>query len=64
MAERLPRSKIVGAFNIVTFSVATRPRLSAAAHAQLTQWVEEAKAAGIVQKALQQANAKGVQVAP
>jgi adenosylcobinamide amidohydrolase len=64
MAERLPGSKILGAFNIVTFSVAMRPGLSAAARAQLTRWVEEAKAAGIVQKALEQAGAKGVRVAP
>ena len=41
-----------------------RPGLSAAARVQLTRWVEEAKAAGIVQKALEQAGAKGVQVAP
>ena len=64
MVERLPGSKILGAFNIVTFSVATRPGLSAAARAQLMQWVEEAKAAGIVQKGLEQAGAKGVRVAP
>lgn len=64
MVERLPGSKILGAFNIVTFSVAMRPGLSAAARVQLTRWVEEAKAAGIVQKALEQAGAKGVRVAP
>ncbi|MGZ5147504.1 MAG: transporter substrate-binding domain-containing protein [Burkholderiales bacterium] len=63
MVERLPGSKIVGAFNIVTFSVAMRPGLSAEARTQLTQWVEEAKAAGIVQKGLVQAGAKGVRVA-
>jgi hypothetical protein len=48
----------------VTFSVATRPGLSAAARTQLAQWVEEAKAAGIVQKGLEQAGAKGVRLAP
>jgi adenosylcobinamide amidohydrolase len=64
MVERLPGSKILGAFNIVTFSVAMRPGLSAEARVQLTRWVEEAKAAGIVQKALEQAGAKGVRVAP
>jgi polar amino acid transport system substrate-binding protein len=64
MADRLPGSKIVGAFYVVTFSVAMRPGLSDAARTQLTQWVEEAKAAGIVQKGLEQAGAKGVRVAP
>jgi polar amino acid transport system substrate-binding protein len=64
IVERLPGSKVLGAFNIVTFSVAMRPGLSATARNQLTQWVEEAKAAGIVQKALEQAGAKGVRVAP
>ena len=64
MAERLPGSRVLGAFNIVTFSVAMRPGLSAAARTQLTQWVDEAKAAGIVQKALEQARAKGVRVSP
>ena len=64
MAERLPGSKVVGAFNIVTFSVAMRPGLSDAARSQLTQWVDEAKAAGLVRKGLEQARAKGVQVAP
>lgn len=64
MLQRLPGSRMLGAFNIVTFSVAARPGLSAAARAQLTQWVDEAKAAGIVQKALEQAGAQGVRVAP
>ena len=64
MAERLPGSRVLGAFNIVTFSVAMRPGLSSAARTQLTQWVDEAKAAGIVQKGLEQAGAKGVRVAP
>ena len=64
MLDLLPGSKILGAFNIVTFSVASRPGLSPAAHAQLTRWVEEAKASGLVQKALEQAGAKGVRVAP
>lgn len=64
MMAGLPGSKMVGAFNIVTFSVAMRPGLSAAARTQLTQWVEEAKAAGIVQKGLEQAGAKGVRVVP
>jgi hypothetical protein len=41
-----------------------RPGLSESARTQLTQWVDEAKSAGIVQKALEQAGAKGVRMAP
>ena len=64
LIEGLPGSRMLGAFNVVTFSVAARPALSAAAHAQLTQWVDEAKSAGIVERALEQAGAKGARVAP
>jgi polar amino acid transport system substrate-binding protein len=64
MAARLPGAKVLGAFNTVTFAVAMRPGLSAAAQKRLTQLVEEAKAAGIVQKGLEQAGAQGVRVAP
>ena len=65
MAAHMPEAKIVpGAFNIVTFSVATRKGLSPAAQSKLAQMVDEAKAAGIVQKGLEQAGAKGVRIAP
>lgn len=65
MAARMPEGKIVpGAFNTVTFSVAMRKGLSPAAQSKLTQIVDEAKAAGIVQKGLEQAGAKGVRVTP
>ena len=64
MVPQLPGSKILGAFNTVTFSVAMRPGLSPAAQRRVTELVNEAKAAGIVQKALEQAAAEGVRVVP
>lgn len=64
MAERMPEAKIVGAFNTVVFSVATRKGLSAAAQARLREWVNEAKAAGIVRKALDRAGAHDARLAP
>jgi polar amino acid transport system substrate-binding protein len=64
MAERMPGARIVGTFHTVTFSVAMRKSMSAAARSRLTQLIDEAKAAGIVQKGLEQAGAKGVRVAP
>jgi polar amino acid transport system substrate-binding protein len=63
MAERMPGAKIVGAFYTVTFAVAMRPGLSAAAQSRLTQMVDEAKAAGIVRKGLEHAGAQGVRIA-
>ena len=65
MAARMPEGNLVpGAFNTVTFAVAMRKGLSPAAQSTLTQMVDYAKTAGIVQKGLEQAGAKGVRVAP
>jgi len=64
MVDRMPGAKVVGTFHTVTFAVAMQQGRSAAAQEQLTQWVNEAKASGLVQKALEQAGAKGVQIAP
>ena len=64
MAGRMPGARIVGAFHTVTFAVAMRKGLSAAAQNRLTRIVNDAKAAGIVQKGLEQAGAQGVRVAP
>jgi polar amino acid transport system substrate-binding protein len=64
MAAQLPGSRIVGAFHTVTFSVAMRPGLSPAAQRRVTDLVNEAKAAGIVQKALAKARAEGVRIVP
>ncbi len=62
MAGRLPEGKILGAFNTVVFAVAMRKGLSPEAQRRLTQLIGEAKAAGIVQKAL--AGAEDVRLAP
>jgi len=64
MVDRMPEAKIVGAFNTVVFAVAMRKGLSAAAQSKLTGLVNEAKAAGIVRKGLEQSGYSGVQIAP
>jgi polar amino acid transport system substrate-binding protein len=64
VAARMPGANVVGAFNTVTFAVAMQKGRSAAALGQLTQLVNEAKAAGIVRKALEHAHASGVSVVP
>lgn len=64
MVGRMPGARVVGAFQTVTFAVAMQKGRSAAALSKLTQMVNEAKAAGIVHKALEQSGAKGVQLAP
>ena len=64
MAGRMPGAKIVGTFYTVTFAVAMQKGRSAAALDKLTQLVNEAKAAGIVQKALEQAGARDVRIVP
>ena len=64
MVNRMPEAKIVGAFHTVTFAVAMQKGRSAAALGKLTQLVNEAKAAGIVEKALEQADAQGVRIVP
>jgi polar amino acid transport system substrate-binding protein len=61
----LPGAKIVpGAFNRERPSVALPKGRSAAAQARLAEIVNEAKRTGIVQKAIDQAGLRGVQVAP
>jgi polar amino acid transport system substrate-binding protein len=62
IAAHLPGATVVGAFNTVTFSVALPKGRPPAALARLNQLVSEAKAAGVVRKAL--AHAKDVQVLP
>jgi polar amino acid transport system substrate-binding protein len=62
IAGRLQGARVVGAFHAVTFAVAMPKGRSAAAMVQLTQLVNEAKAAGIVQGALDQAGAGAVRV--
>jgi polar amino acid transport system substrate-binding protein len=64
IADRLPGSKIIGAFETVAFAVSTAKGWSPAAKNKLTQLVNEAKAAGIVQRAIAQSGQKGVRAAP
>jgi polar amino acid transport system substrate-binding protein len=61
-AARLPGSKIVGVFHKVSFAVAIPKGRSAAAQSRLTALVNEAKAAGVVTRAIEQAGLKGVHV--
>ena len=65
IAERLPGAKIIpGVFNTVGFAVAMPKGRSSAAQTRLAQIVNDAKAAGIVQKAIERSDLKGVRVAP
>ena len=64
IANRLPGSKIIGAFDTVAFAISTAKGWSPAAQSRLTQLVNEAKAAGIVQQAIDKAGLKGVRAAP
>jgi polar amino acid transport system substrate-binding protein len=61
-AARLPGSKIVVEFHKVSFAVAIPKGRSAAAQSRLTALVNEAKAAGVVARAIEQAGLKGVHV--
>ena len=64
IANGLPGSKIIGTFETVTFAISTPKGISPAARSRLTQIVNEAKAAGIVQKAIDNSGRKGVRAAP
>lgn len=63
-AERLPGSSVVpGVFHKVTFGVAIPKGRSVAAQDRFAAIVNEAKASGVVTKAIEQAGLKGVHVA-
>jgi polar amino acid transport system substrate-binding protein len=64
IADRVPGSKIIGTFDTVAFAISTAKGWSPEARSRLTQLVNEAKAAGIVQKALTQSGRPGVRAAP
>ncbi len=64
IADRLPGSKIIGVFDTVAFAISTAKGWSPEAKSRLTQLVNEAKAAGIVQKAVEKSGQKGVRAAP
>ena len=64
IANGLPGSKIIGTFETVAFAISAPIGMSAAARSRLTQAVNEAKAAGIVQKAIDNSGREGVRAAP
>jgi polar amino acid transport system substrate-binding protein len=64
IAAGLPGAKIIGAFETVAFAVSIAKGMSPAAQNRLRQFVNDAKAAGIVQKAIEKSGLQGVQVAP
>ena len=64
IANLVPGTKIIGAFETVAFAISTAKGWSPAAHSRLTQLVNEAKAAGIVEKAIEKSGSKGVRAAP
>jgi len=55
---------VSGAFTSVGFAIAIPKGRSSEAQSKLTRIVSEAKAAGIVQKAIDNAGLKGIRVAP
>ena len=64
IADRVPGSRIIGTFETVAFAISTAKGWSPAAQSKLTTLVNEAKAAGIVQKAIEKSGRKGVRAAP
>ena len=64
IANRLPGSKIIGTFETVAFAVSTAKGWSPEAKSKLTLLVNEAKAAGIVQSAIEKSGLKGARAAP
>ena len=64
IAARMPGARVIGAFNTVTFAVALQKGRPPVALTRLTQLVNEAKAAGIVHKALEKAGASDVRAVP
>jgi polar amino acid transport system substrate-binding protein len=64
IANNLPGAKIIGTFDTVAFAVSVAKGWSPAARQRLTQLVNEAKDAGIVQRAIDAARLNGVKAAP
>lgn len=65
VADGFPSAKIVpGHFNLQPMAIAIPKGRSTAALAKLAEIVNEAKATGLVQKAIEQAGLRGVRVAP
>ena len=63
LVNSMPGARIVGPFQTVVFAVAVQKGRSPQAHEQLARWIEEAKASGLVAKALEQAGAQGWRMA-
>lgn len=61
--SRVPGSKIIGTFETVAFAISTAKGMSPTARARLTQLVNDARSAGIVEKALAQSGRQGVRAA-
>lgn len=64
VANRLPGSRLIGTFDTVVFAISAGKGLSAEDRNRLAQVVNEAKAAGIVSKAIARSGKKGVRAAP
>lgn len=64
VASHVPGSTIIGTFETIAFAVSTAKGWSTAAKDRLTGLVNEAKAAGIVQKAIGASGRDGVRAAP
>ena len=64
LESRMPGAKVIGPFQTVVFAVALQKGRSPSAQQQLAQWINEAKASGLVAKALEQAGAEGWRMAP
>lgn len=64
LADRLPGSRMIGKFETVVFALSTGKGLSDEAKARLAGIVADAKAAGLVRKALERSGHKGAKAAP
>ena len=64
IVDSLPGTKIIGSFQTVAFAVSIPKGRSSEAQSKITQIVNDAKTAGIVQKAVEKSDLKGVRVAP
>ena len=64
IADSVPGAKIVGVFETVAFAVSIPKGRSSEAQSKIMQIVNDAKASGIVQQAIETSNLKGARVAP
>ena len=64
LSSRLPGSRVLADRFHAAFGAMAVPKGQAARLAYIAEFVEEAKASGLVQRAIEGANVRGVQVAP